>query len=201
MAVLQALLALAYPALIYLALGFASPRRVALCALALLAARLAFVAPERLAAYARVARLPAAAFAGGTLASALWNDAASLLLVPALVSFGLLLSFALSFLQHETVVETFARNQIGALDPEERTYCRRVTAAWCFFFLANGVVVAQLALTEAKEAWALYTGCLSYVLMGLLFAFEFVYRQWRFRRYLGAPTDVLFRRIFPPSAR
>ncbi len=200
MAVLHPLLALAYPALIYFALRVASPRVVALCALALLAARLALVAPGRLAAYARLARLPAAAFAGATLVSALWNDAVSLLLTPALVSFALLISFVLSFHQPETVIETFARDQLGTLAPEERAYCRRVTALWCAFFLGNGALAAQLALADAKEAWALYTGCVSYVLMGLLFASEFVYRQWRFRRYLGAPTDVFFRRIFPPNA-
>jgi len=200
MAALPTLLALAYPALIYFALRVASPRVVALCALALLAARLALVAPSRLAVYARLARLPAAAFAGANLVSALWNDTMSLLLTPALVSFALLLSFARSFHQPETVVATFAREQLGTLAPEERTYCRRVTAVWCGFFLGNGALAAELALVDAKEAWALYTGCVAYVLMGLLFASEFVYRQWRFRRYLGAPTDVFFRRIFPPNA-
>ena len=35
--------------------------------------------------------------------------------------------------------------------------------------------------------------------MGLLFATEFVYRHWRFRRYVGLPTDPLLRRLFPPD--
>jgi len=200
-ATLHALLALTYPVLIYYALGVASPRVVALCALALLAARLALVAPAQLVTVARLARLPAIAFAGATLASALWNDAASLLLTPALVSFALLLAFGLSFCQSETVIETFARAQAGSLDPETRAYCRKVTALWCIFFLANGTVASLFAVAGSREAWALYTGCIAYVLLGLLFATEFVYRQWRFRRYVGAPTDVLFRRIFPPDPR
>jgi uncharacterized membrane protein/3-hydroxymyristoyl/3-hydroxydecanoyl-(acyl carrier protein) dehydratase len=200
MAALHLLVVFAYPALIYFALRLASPRTVALCALALLGARLAFVSPDRLLAYTRFATLPAAAFAGSAVVSALRNDDLSLLLAPALVSFALLLSFGLSFLQRETVVETLARSQIGTLSPEERAYCRRVTALWCAFFVGNGTLAAQLALTSTEEAWALYNGCLSYLLMGLLFASEFVYRQWRFRRYVGAPSDVLFRRIFPPSA-
>ena len=200
MAALQTLVALAYPALIYLALQVAEPRVVALCTLAFLAARLALVAPARLAEYARLGRLPAAAFAGATLVSALWNSAVSLLLTPAFVSLALLLAFALSFLQRETVVEALARAQIGALAQEERAYCRKVTAIWCAFFLGNAALASQLALFSPRGVWALYTGCIAYVLMGLLFASEFVYRQWRFRRYLGAPTDVLFRRIFPPSS-
>lgn len=199
MAALHALLALSYPVLLYFALGVASPRVVALCALALLAARLAVVAPARLVALARVARLPTVAFAGASVAAALWNDALSLLLTPALVSFALLLAFGLSFRQPETVIETLASAQVGTLAPEERVYCRKVTALWCAFFLCNGSVALQLAVAGSKEAWALYTACIAYVLLGLLFASEFVYRQWRFRRYVGAPTDVLFRRIFPPN--
>lgn len=199
MAALHTLLVLAYPVLIYFALGLAPPRVVALCALALLGARLALVAPGRLAEYARLARIPAAAFAGASLVSAVWNDPVSLLLTPALVSFALLLAFGLSFRKPETVIESFARAQLGSLATEERSYCRRVTAVWCAFFLVNGTLACQLALAGPKETWALYTGCLAYVLMGLLFACEFVYRQWRFRRYLGAPTDVVFRRIFPPN--
>jgi len=198
-AALHTLLALTYPVLIYFALGVASPRVVALCALAFLAARLALVAPAQLVTLARLARLPAVAFAGATLAAALWNDAASLLLTPALVSFALLLAFGLSFRRTETVIEIFARAQVGTLAPEERAYCRKVTAVWCAFFLGNGTVASQLAVAGSREAWALYTGCIAYVLLGLLFASEFVYRQWRFRRYVGAPTDVLFRRIFPPN--
>jgi hypothetical protein len=34
--------------------------------------------------------------------------------------------------------------------------------------------------------------------MGLLFAIEMFYRHWRFRRYVGLPTDVLFKKLFPP---
>ena len=73
MAALQTLLALTYPVVLYFALDVASPRVVALCALAFLAARLALVAPARLVTLARIARLPALAFAGATLASALWT--------------------------------------------------------------------------------------------------------------------------------
>ncbi len=168
MAALHTLLALTYPMLIYFALGVTPPRVVALCALALFAVRLSLAAPDRLVTVARLARLPALALVGAILASALWNDAASLFLTPALVSFALLLAFGLSFRQPETVIETLARAQVGAV-------------------------------AGSRGAWALCTGCIAYVLLGLLFTCEFVYRRWRFRRYVGAPTDVLFRRIFPPN--
>jgi uncharacterized membrane protein len=191
MTALHTLLALTYPVLIYLALGVASPRVVALCALALLAARLSLVAPARLVTVVRLARLPALAFAGANLASALWNNAASLLLTPALVSFALLLAFGLSFRQPETVIETFARDQLGTLAPEERAYCRKVTALWCAFFFGTGC---------AAQSWLpARTGALHGVhrtSSGTAVRLEFVYRQWRFRRYMGAPTDAV-RGSFP----
>jgi hypothetical protein len=46
--------------------------------------------------------------------------------------------------------------------------------------------------------WAFYTGFLSYILMGTLFSIEFLYRTWRFRRYVGGPLNPLLERIFPP---
>ena len=67
-------------------------------------------------------------------------------------------------------------------------------------FTAHGLVASWLAVVGPPERWALYTGLIAYLLVGALFSAEFVYRQWRFRRYLGAPTDALFRRIFPPRS-
>lgn len=198
MRVLQALLVVAYPVAVYFALGVASPRVVALCTLALLAARLAVIAPARLLAFARVFAPVAIAFASTSLLSLVWNDALFLLLAPAIFDFALLAVFAASFAQRETTVESIARAQVGTLSAEEVTYCRRVTGVWCAFFLANGAVATALALAGSRESWALYTGFIAYLLLGALFATEYVYRHWRFRRYVGAPTDAFLRRLFPP---
>ena len=45
--------------------------------------------------------------------------------------------------------------------------------------------------------WTLYTGLVSYLLVGLLYSVEFVVRSWRFGRYGGTLVEPLFRRIFP----
>jgi uncharacterized membrane protein len=200
MAVLQALVVLAYPVTVYFALGVASPRAIALCTLALLGARLAVTAPARLVAFARVFAPVALAYASTSLATLFWNDVRGLLLAPALFDLALLAVFGASFAQRETVVETLARAQVGTLSAEERVYCRRVTAVWCAFFVVNGAVSAALALAGSRESWALYTGVIAYACMGALFAAEYVYRHWRFRRYVGAPTDTVLRRLFPPKA-
>jgi uncharacterized membrane protein len=197
---IQASLTIAYPGLVYLALQVASPRTVGLCILGLLALRLALVSRHKLAAYARLAAPVAAAFIVTSLASLVWNDPVSLLLAPVLVNFALLCAFGSSLTRRETLVETLALAQAGSLSAEERAYCRRLTAVWCAFFLANGAIAGELAFAGTREAWALYTGAIAYAAMALLFAVEFIYRHWRFRRYIGLPTDPLLRRIFPPDA-
>jgi uncharacterized membrane protein len=198
MAALQALALLAYPVLVYLALGFASPRAVALATLALLGIRLALFAPARFAATARAFAPAAVALGAASLVSLVWNDPLSLLLAPAVFSLALLATFAASFAARETTVERLAAAQVGDLDADERRYCRRVTALWCAFFAGNAAVSAAFALAGTREAWALYTGFIAYLLVGALFTAEYLYRHWRFRRYVGAATDPLLRRIFPP---
>lgn len=197
---LQTLVSLAYPLVFLLALRVASPRVIGLVVLALLALRLAFGAPRRLAGWTRLGLPIASGFAASTLASLWWNDALALLLTPVLVNLALFASFAASFFQRETLIETLALEQAGSLSSDERDYCRKVTGLWCAFLLANAAVSAKLALDDDRALWALYVGVIAYVLMGGLFAAEFVYRHWRFRRYVGLPTDPLFRRIFPPDA-
>jgi uncharacterized membrane protein len=200
MAVLRILLGITYPALIYIAVSVAQPRTVAAVALLLIAARLAFTSPGKLVGYVRALGLPVLAVAFILATAAVWNNPTSLLLTPALVSFTLLAVFTRSLATGQPMAEKFARLQIDDPTDAEIRYCRRVTIVWCAFFLANGLVASWLAVAGDLEIWALYTGFLSYVLVGILFASEYTYRHWRFRRYLGSPTDPLFRRVFPPRA-
>ena len=201
MAVLRVILFLAYPALIYVALAAMEPRTAAICMLLVLLVRLAITSPSNLRGYAHAFRLPALAIAAAILASAAWNDPRSLLATPAIVSFALLFTFVRSLVRGESIVESLARVQReDPLSWDEVRYCRRITALWCGFFLLNGSLALGLALSGNLEGWVLYTGLVAYLLMGILFLSEFVYRQWRFRRYVGAPTDLLFQRIFPPRS-
>ena len=65
--------------------------------------------------------------------------------------------------------------------PKDRTrsfkkYCRNVTAAWCAFFIFNGTVSAYTASECSDECWMIYNGAISYALIGLMFAGEYVCR-------------------------
>jgi uncharacterized membrane protein len=65
------------------------------------------------------------------------------------------------------------------------------------FFVVNGGLSLWFAIQADIWLWTLYTGLIAYLLMGVIFATEFVVRSWRFRNYQGSLVEPLFRRIFP----
>lgn len=200
MTALRSGLLVLYPVLVYAALQRVSSRTVSLALLAVVVLRALTGERRRAVAYARAAALPALTLATVLGITAVWNRPGLLLAAPSLGSFALLVVFGRSLARDESFVEALARAQLGTLTEEERSYCRRVTLAWCCFFLLNGSVALVLACWGTLEAWTLYTGGVAYLGIAALFSIEFVYRQWRFRRYIGAPSDAFFRRVFPPRA-
>ena len=199
MAAALALLLLAFPALVYAALRVLEPRWVAGIALAIGGLRLLLASRSALGPMIRAAWPAGAAIALGALLGIVSNDALGVLLTPALVSGALLCVFAASLARPPSLVEQLARAQVDTLTPDEIRYCARVTAVWCGFLGANAAVAAGLAAWASREAWAIYTGGISYAALGSLLAGEYVYRHWRFRRYLGGPFDPLLMRVFPPD--
>jgi len=129
-------------------------------------------------------------------------DARALLLVPVLVNGALLFAFGRTLRRGPSLVETLARLQEPDLSAAQERHCRTVTAVWCGFFAANAAVCTALALLADLWLWTLYTGVISYLLMGLLFGAEFLVRSWRFHNLRFAPVEPLLRRLFPqgPSA-
>ena len=85
--------------------------------------------------------------------------------------------FGGSLFAKQTVIERLARLQHPDLPPEGVRHTRRVTQIWCAFFIFNGATAAILAGLQYYDWWAAYTGIVSYVLMGILFAGEWVYRK------------------------
>ena len=115
------------------------------------------------------------------LLSVLLDDRRYILSTPVLVNAILLVSFGMSLLHARvSVVERFAQMSHKTLSPERVRHCRSVTKVWCLFFLMNGLASLGLALFASLSMWALYTGAISYVLMGALFAGEYAIRKVRF---------------------
>ena len=191
------LLAVGYPALVYFGLKTLPPKTVALTLGALLLARL--MSGISTAGGLRLGGLllPPLALCA---ASAYANSREFMLYLPVFTALAMLASFGFTLVRGPSFVETIARLRKPEMSAEEIAYCRRITEIWVGFFLVNGAIALGTIHWGSLEAWAFYNGFLAYVLMGVLFAVEFVYRHWRFRRYVGLPTDPLFRRLFPPRA-
>ena len=164
------LLTVAYPLLVYLAMGRFEPRWMALLLFALALLR------------ALTSREPlwmAAAAGAGVLAllTTLLNQALPLKLYPLLVNVVMLLVFATSLRFGPPVVERLARLQEPDLPPFAVAYTRRVTQVWCGFFVLNGGLALVTALWASDRTLALYNGLLAYVMMAVLFAGEWLVRR------------------------
>ncbi|MGV2398888.1 MAG UNVERIFIED_CONTAM: hypothetical protein MIL04_25265, partial [Klebsiella aerogenes] len=54
---------------------------------------------------------------------------------------------------------------------------RRVTQIWCAFFIGNGGIALVTALYGDMSLWTAWNGMISYLLMGMLMAGEWLVRQ------------------------
>src|SRR3989442_1077272 len=133
-------------------------------------------AQRGLAQVARVVLLPVLV---RLLLAGLFNQGQFFLLVPVLINAVLLIAFGRTLLWGPPMVETFARLRGRELPDEEVVYCRVVTGLWCLFFAFNGGVTLWLALGATLARRTLYTGVVSYMLIGTPFPAEMVYRYWR----------------------
>lgn len=100
-------------------------------------------------------------------------------LYPAVVVAVALAVFAISLFR-TPLVERFARGMGEVLDARGVAYCRKVTVAWVVFLSAH-LAVTVATVFARREVWAFYNGCLAYLLMGAMFAGEWLVRR-RVRR-------------------
>lgn len=175
------LLGLAYPVLVYSGLRWLEPRVVAVLLGSLLMLR--FVLNRR---RSRTVTLrsslsfPLVLLGLAYLLTFLFNEGRFFLFVPAMFSVALLVSFGRSLLRPPSMVELFARVKQPDMSTEKVSYCRRVTLLWVVFFLWNASVSTALALFAELETWTIYNGFIAYILIGVLFVGEFIYRLYRF---------------------
>lgn len=172
------LLTMAYPLVIYFGLRHFSPR---VMALALVALALLRAGTSRQAGWRAMALL-----AGALAVVVLLSDhALPLKLYPVLVNVAMLGVFAWSLRHPPTLVERLARLREPDLPPEGVAYTRRVTQAWCVFFVCNGAIAAATAFAASDRVWALYNGAIAYGLIGAMFAGEWLVRQRVRARHAG----------------
>ncbi|AVT19730.1 hypothetical protein C7Y68_06605 [Paracidovorax avenae] len=173
----QALPWIAYPGLIYFGLQYLEPRYVALLLAATLLLRQREAATRFLSGLSRMELLVPAGLLAWSIATGVANNETMVRLYPCVAGLGMLCLFGASLVKPPTMVERFARLREPDLPPAGVRYTRHVTQVWCGFFVLNGAAACYTALYTSREVWSLYNGLIAYVLMGALFAGEWLVRQ------------------------
>jgi uncharacterized membrane protein len=113
-------------------------------------------------------------------------------------------TFGLTFLRsvdrkrsRTPLIEHFARMVKAELSVDEQAHCRRWTVIWGCYLLVLAALGLVLAYAATLEVWTLYVGFVNYVLVGALFAIEYVIRKIHFRDYGRNPVDWLLAKLFP----
>lgn len=174
---LGTLLILLYPLLIWSAHGKLEPRQLALLLLAIGGVRLL---TSRLSRNYRWTGIAALALAAPAL---YWNALLPLKLYPVAISAGMLALFGYSLVNPPSMIERLARLRDPNLPSFAVAYTRRVTQVWCGFFALNGFIAFATAMWASPAIWSMYTGVISYVAMGVLFAGEYLVRLYMRRRH------------------
>ena len=170
------LLTLVYPVLVYFGLLHFPPKWVGLAIAALLLIRL-FVLQRKLTTHMRQSLYPAMLLAiGCALVSVFLNHAGALKLIPVVINFACLIGFASTLRHPPSMIERFARLQEPHFSDAAIPYTRKVTMVWCGFFVLNGSASLYTALFTSMATWTLYNGLIAYLLLGLLFAVEYLVR-------------------------
>lgn len=180
LALLGFLVAAVYPLLVYVGLDHFEPRYLGVLLAGVFVLRHGRAAARGLRGWAVREKAAALALIALVAGVAVTNSEPLLLLYPAFVSAIMLALFAGSLARPPSVVERLARARGRPLGPEAVRYTYRVTQIWCGFFLMNGALAAYTALYASRAAWVFYNGLVAYLLMGALFAGEWLYRRRRF---------------------
>jgi uncharacterized membrane protein len=131
-------------------------------------------------------------FAAMLLTGAYFANAYFIWLVPSFAYLWLAVLFGHTLWMPPSLCERLVRLQYPDFIPGIAEYLREVTWAWTLFFAISVVVSALLPALAGQTAWAIYTGVLVYVLMGLLTIGEWIYRHRRFPNLEIPPMKETF---------
>ncbi|MFC4701783.1 hypothetical protein ACFO4O_16650 [Glaciecola siphonariae] len=95
---------------------------------------------------------------------------------PVLMNVAIGTLFITSLKNEHCLIEKFAHLSKKKPPPEAKGYLRSLSLAWGLLLITNGIVSAYTAWYTSLAFWALYNGVLSYVLIALFAACEYLYR-------------------------
>ncbi len=172
-----------YPFIIYFGISVLPPSFFGIALAVLLLIRFGVIRPEE-----RATALPAIILLlAYAVATAVLGSTRMLLYYPALVSFLLCALFAGSFKQEEPILLRIMRARGVTMHAHIPPYLTRLTAVWATFFALNGLI-AVWTTTASMEIWTIYNGMISYLLIAVLMAGEWLFRR-RYERKYGTTSD------------
>jgi uncharacterized membrane protein len=102
---------------------------------------------------------------------------------PPICNFIIFLVFFCSLFAKETLIEKFARLSAAQYKPSTADYARKVNYIWCVFTFLN-FLISVWTIFLADNIWMIYNGCVSYLLVGLVFGIEYIVRITLIKRNL-----------------
>ncbi|MFC3095375.1 hypothetical protein [Alteromonas sediminis] len=169
-----ALLAVAYPFLVYHYVSDVNPRWFALVLITLYAIKFG-LSPSTKSTQDWLMLMIVSAFCSCIF---LLQSQTLLKFYPVLMSIGVGSAFFVSLTGEQCLIDKFARMGGKPPPPEAHTYLRRLTLIWGILLFVNGAVSAFTAWYTSLATWTLYNGLLSYLFMACFALFEWLYRGY-----------------------
>ncbi|VAX15185.1 FIG017861: hypothetical protein [hydrothermal vent metagenome] len=99
-------------------------------------------------------------------------------LLPAFINLVLFTIFTYSIISPPSVIEKIASAMSeGRFQEDQINYTRKVTVVWSVFFFLDMLAVVYIAFYRTMLDWAVFTGAINYILIGVLFFGEILYRK------------------------
>lgn len=94
---------------------------------------------------------------------------------PPICNFFIFLVFFSSLFSKETIIEKFARLSSSVMKDSTLRYAKKVNYVWCVFTFLN-FLISIWTIFLSDNIWMIYNGCVSYLLVGLVFGVEYIVR-------------------------
>jgi len=95
---------------------------------------------------------------------------------PVAANLTVFLVFFTSLFKEKTIIQKFAETLEGKpLDNFTKRYTRILTYVWCGFMFIN-LCISIFTVFMPEKWWALYNGCISYFVIGVIFVVEYIVR-------------------------
>lgn len=163
---------LVYPLFVYWSIQYFEPRIVGISILLLYLLKLSFQLKHSLLRSVLVVVVMVAA-----LVMWLANSELLLLLVPVIINIAMALIFSFYLYMPPTIPARFAKKIKGELSARDVAYTNKLSIIWIVFFIINASIALYISFYSSREIWALYNGFIAYLLMGALFAGDYLYRH------------------------